>query len=379
LSAAGRSPWANDHRRLLAFARGNSPREFGEQRPQRGGAGLNRLAQHGAALRQRRGQPGEQAVLAAQRRALGADKRQGQEVAVVAREPRPQPGAQERGFAGARGAEDHQQPRRRGSLQTAQSVHRLDDRGVAAEEDAGVRGFERFEAAIRRALAVAFRWPGEEFGVEPRFVEPTLQPPEAVAGEEDVLLLVRARKLGRQQHAVLAASQFDRLPGAFQLRRQVGDRLRRIGHDREQLLVERAGERVFVQAPTGAEPVRRDQQDHRLAAVRLLVQRPLPALARRDAAIRVEIEEDVVPAFAREPIAQSDGLEIVVGGMAEEDAGHRGRGARASRVNHVARVLRYPSLRGALATKQSRARSTKGAGGPGGHAAAPWIVSLRSQ
>jgi hypothetical protein len=61
--------------------------------------------------------------------------------------------------------------------------------------------------------------------------------------------------------------------------------------------------RGLDKAPAGTEPVRRDEEDHRLAAVGLLVQRPLPALARRDASLRVEIEEDVVPALAREPVA----------------------------------------------------------------------------
>jgi hypothetical protein len=72
---------------------------------------------------------------------------------------------------------------------------------------------------------------------------------------------------------------------------------------------------------------------------RLLVQRPLPALARRDAAIGVEIEEDVVPALAREPVAQGDRLEIVLGGMAEENAGHRARD-RERRSRPRARVSR---------------------------------------
>jgi hypothetical protein len=49
----------------------------------------------------------------------------------------------------------------------------------------------------------------------------------------------------------------------------------------------------------------------------------LPALARRDASVRIEIEEDVVPPFARQPIAKRDRLEIVPAGMTEENVGHR--------------------------------------------------------
>jgi hypothetical protein len=52
---------------------------------------------------------------------------------------------------------------------------------------------------------------------------------------------------------------------------------------------------------------------------RLLVQRPLPALARRDAAIGVEIEKDG-PAPGRESVAKRDGLEVVpAGGPAAAD------------------------------------------------------------
>lgn len=158
---------------------------------------------------------------------------------------------------------------------------------------------------------------------------PALSGPRFNRLRPSLLLLVRAGKLRLQQHAVLPAGLVDRLPCAFQLWRQVCNRLARIDHDGEQLLVERARERVFAQAPARGEQVRRNEEDHRLAAVRLLVQRPLSPLARGDAALGVEIEEDVVPGLAREPVAQGDGLEIVSGRVAEEDAGHRGRLARA--------------------------------------------------
>jgi hypothetical protein len=97
-----------------------------------------------------------------------------------------------------------------------------------------------------------------------------------------------------------------------------------IDDDGEQLLIERAREGVLPQAPARCEPVAGDEEDDRFAARRRLVQRPLPALARRDAALGVEIEEDVVPTLGRQPIAQRHRLEIVGAGMAEEDARHRG-------------------------------------------------------
>ena len=45
---------------------------------------------------------------------------------------------------------------------------------------------------------------------------------------------------------------------------------------------------------------------------------PLPAFSRRNATLRIEIEEDIFPAFRGEPVAQRDRLEIVLARMAEE-------------------------------------------------------------
>ena len=48
----------------------------------------------------------------------------------------------------------------------------------------------------------------------------------------------------------------------------------------------------------------------------------LPALAGGNAAGRIEIEEEIVPAFRRQPVAESNRLGIVMAGMADKDAGH---------------------------------------------------------
>ena len=66
-------------------------------------------------------------------------------------------------------------------------------------------------------------------------------------------------------------------------------------------------------APAGREPFLRDEREDDLAAIGRLLQRVLPALAGHDAALGVEIEEDVVPAVLRQPVADLDGL-VVVGG-----------------------------------------------------------------
>src|ERR1700686_2498507 len=81
-------------------------------------------------------------------------------------------------------------------------------------------------------------------------------------------------------------------------------------------------ERVFLEAPVGLQPISRDEEHDRLAARRRRVQRALPALARSDAANRVEIEKDVVPADGSEPVAERDRLEIVPARMAEKNARH---------------------------------------------------------
>ena len=187
----------------------------------------------GAAMcRQDRRERVDQAVLAGQRRALGPDHRQGQELRIVAREPRHQPGAQERGLARARGAEDHQQSRRRAGPQAAQPIDGLDDRRVAAEEDAGVRRLQRLEAAIGRAIRIALRRPGEESWVEPRLLQPALQPQQAVLRVGDVPLLVRAGQLRRKQPLSWPPARSTTCHVPVSSGGRVGDRLRRIDQRR---------------------------------------------------------------------------------------------------------------------------------------------------
>jgi len=66
-----------------------------------------------------------------------------------------------------------------------------------------------------------------------------------------------------------------------------------------------------------------DEKNDRLAAVGRLVQLALPALARGDAALGIEVEEDVVPAFRLEPVAERDRREIVLARMTEKNTRHR--------------------------------------------------------
>ncbi len=241
---------------------------------------------------------------------------------VVARQPRQQPRSQERRLARARRAEDDEQPRRHPGAQAAQPIGRLDDRRVAAEEDPCILRIERLQAAVGRAVRLTLRRPGEELRIEPRLLQPPLEANEAGLRQADVLFFVRAGPRGREQLQVLPAREVDHLPHAGQLWRQVGDRLGQVDENGEKLLVQAARQLVFLAAPARGEPTGRDDEHHRLAARRRRVQCAFPPLARRDAAIRIDVEENVVPAFGGEPIAQRDGLEVVVARMAEEDARH---------------------------------------------------------
>jgi hypothetical protein len=110
----------------------------------------------------------------------GRITRQRQEVAVVAGEARQQAGAQKGRLARTRGAEDDEKPRRWSPAQSAQPIEHLDDRRIAAEENAGVFAFERPQPTIRRPLGVARRRPGEKAGIEPGLGEPAAQPGETL-------------------------------------------------------------------------------------------------------------------------------------------------------------------------------------------------------
>ena len=244
------------------------------------------------------------------------------ELRIVAVEPRQQTRAQKRRLARAGRAEDRHQSWRRSRSKSAQPVDGVDDRRVAAKENAGVVGLLRFQAAIGGAIRFPLRRPGEKPRVEPCLLQPALQPHEPRLGIADMPLLIGAWRLGGKQTKVLAVNEIDDLPDAGQFLRERSDRPGWIGQRREQLLVEPARERIFLCAPARAEPVRRHEEDDRFAAARGVVQRPLPPLPRRNSPLRIEIKENVLPAFGGEPVAQRDRLEIVVARMAQKYPRH---------------------------------------------------------
>ena len=103
-------------------------------------------------------------------------------MAVVAQKPRPQPGAQERRFSRARGAENDEEPRRLARRKPAQRVDAAHDVGAATEEDGGILRLQRLKPAIRRPpaeRAVLVRLQLEGLGADAGLVEPALEALEA--------------------------------------------------------------------------------------------------------------------------------------------------------------------------------------------------------
>jgi hypothetical protein len=92
---------------------------------------------------------------------------------------------------------------------------------------------------------------------------------------------------------------------------------------KQQLLIESVGELVFVAAPFRGEPNLRYEKQNRLATSGRIFKRSCPALAGDDAALGIEVEEDVLlaaPAFADQPSLQRERPVIVSAGMTDEQS-----------------------------------------------------------
>ena len=296
--------------------------------------GRKALAQGGTARRQ--GEPGvrllqrrEQALVALDRAAAtGADRPQRQPLAVVAAQARPQAGAQERRLASARRAEHHEEARGLARGEPAQRIDAAHDIGIAAEKDRRILRLQRLEPTIDGAPA---EWAARVGGKLER-----LRPD---AGLLQPAFQARQRRLGdvhRRGHAGVGmrdeeplgwlAPQRHHLPLRGEAAGEAIER-DRIDEQGEQLLAVFLGEPVFVVAPFGGEPLLRHEEEDDLATRRGILQRVLPALAGDDAALGVEIEEDVAlaaPALADEPILERDRPIVVLAGMGDEKAGHSG-------------------------------------------------------
>src|ERR1700737_2705107 len=100
---------------------------------------------------------------------------------------------------------------------------------------------------------------------------------------------------------IAAGGETHDLPSTSEVLGKLADR-QVLDEDTEQPLVERMREIQFFAAPNRSEPRLGPQEQPPPAAARPLVQRALPALARGNAALRIEIEENLIfPAVIRQP------------------------------------------------------------------------------
>ena len=120
--------------------------------------------------------------------------------------------------------------------------------------------------------------------IEPGAHQPFAQPGKPALREQHIALAA-VGQLGREDAVVLAGGEVHHLARRRQVGRQVGNR-DVLDQDAEDLLVELVGERQLAHAPLRGEPGAADEEDHRLAAIGLLVQAPLPQFAGGDAALR---------------------------------------------------------------------------------------------
>src|SRR6185295_10755897 len=122
---------------------------------------------------------------------------------------------------------------------------------------------------------------------------------EPLRRKRDMRLILRDGQ-DRAQHDMIAASgEPHDLPGSGEVLRQIPD-WQILDQHAEQPLVQAVCQIEFLPAPNRAEPSFGDEAQHRLATSRRLVKRTLPALAGRNATLRIEIEENLVfPAVTR--------------------------------------------------------------------------------
>jgi hypothetical protein len=130
------------------------------------------------------------------------------------------------------------------------------------------------------------------------------------------------RRQNRAEHDVVAPrNEWNELPCAGQCCGKARNR-NVLDEYAEQALVEPVREIELLQAPVGIKPCLRDEEEHRLAPLRRLVELALPTLAGGDAALRIEVEKNVVKTLHDEPIGKRSRFSVVLAGMAEEYAGH---------------------------------------------------------
>ena len=275
-------------------------------RSQRQGA-----AQPGEGGREGRGQP----VRAEQHRVAGTDHRQREKLAVIARQPGQQPRPHERGFAGAGGAEDHQQALDAVPAHVPQRFHAVQDLRVAPEEHRRIGRVQRLQSAVRGPVGIVGGRPGEVLGADAGLLQAVLQALQS-AGQERT-----GRGLFPELEAErgLGALAVERAP--LPIGRQV---LPIAGFDdgQKHLLAQRFRIPEFELAFGRGQPRGRHQAQHRLAAVGRAPERVLPALAGAETIPGIDIEKHVVPAVVGQPLLQRDRFQGILAVVTEKDARH---------------------------------------------------------
>ena len=181
-----------------------------------------------------------------------------QEVAVIATQPRQQPGAQERRFPDARRPEDNEQMPTVGVTQLANHIQRPADLDVTAEVHRGVHLVQRLPAAVGRPIRLIGGRPSEGVRADARRAQAVAQPQQPFGDELDGLRVTvhRDRRLRPNAEQVAA------LPFACDV--LAGQRLQARDEDR---LVEVFGVAVLDFALVRRVPVVGEQANNGFTAI----------------------------------------------------------------------------------------------------------------
>ena len=120
-----------------------------------------------------------------------------------------QPSTEERGFSGARGAQDHKEFSNASFNEAPDPIEPSHDRSIAAEKHSRILRLKGAQASVRRALGVPRRRPRETPRVEtgafepsPKQVEPRLSEGDALALRSDFDLEGAKSILGRRARTI---------------------------------------------------------------------------------------------------------------------------------------------------------------------------------
>ncbi len=186
---------------------------------------------------------------------------------------------------------------------------------VPSKKDRRILGFQRLQAAVRGAVGVVLRWPGEMLGADTGLLQPVLQTLQTICQERAFSGLFAEVEADSRLGTV--AEQRTPLPVGQQLLLIAG-----LDDGKKKMLAERFRIAVLELALGRCQPGGRDQTQHRFAAVGRVLQGVLPALPQTKTIFHIDIEENIVPAVVGQPSLQCDGFPGIVAVVADEYRGH---------------------------------------------------------